>query len=91
MLSRHEFVAHSTPANAPGNQKTVQQPVGKGKLLGKRKSNAKSFDAPYKKMTPILSNDDDDVIMDLDDEEYQKQDDGSETVKDPIIVRITHI
>jgi len=37
-------------------------------------------------MTPIISNDDDDVAMDQDDDQIQGQDDGSEMVKDPIIV-----
>jgi hypothetical protein len=87
MLNRRTFVAHGLPTS----QKTIPQPqpssIG-GKTRTKRNAKAKSFCSPYQKMTPILS--DDNAAMDQDQEEHQGRDDNSETVKDAILVRITH-
>lgn len=105
MLNRRFFIAHSQPAimdpagvatakrvAQPGNHRTVQQPVNKCKPVTRAKRNpkAKSFNSPYMKMTPVLSKDDDDVIMIEDDDEFREQDYDS-VVKDPIIVCIAHI
>jgi hypothetical protein len=90
MLNRHTFVAHSLLTNALGNQRTIPQPQssGIGKTRMKRNAKAKSFYSPYQKMTPILSNNN--VAMDQDHDEHQGRDNNSETVKDAILVCITH-